>query len=92
MQISFVRSLESDDLDLLQLKMLEIGGNEKFIQFIKLFMIPNEGSDRHSKYFRRACDLYRRKLAQCAELNIEFIVNESWFDQITLTEGNMMLQ
>ena len=67
--------------------MLEIGGNRKFLEFLQLFMVQNEDSDRHSKYYTQACALYRDKLAQCAELDIDFIVDQSWFEELTITEG-----
>ena len=80
-----------DHLDPVQEKMLEIGGNRKFLEFISLFMIQNEDSDRHSKYYRRACALYRQKLKHCAEEDLHFNVDESWFDELTLFEGYEMI-
>ena len=90
--ISFVRSLEMDQLDPIQIKMLEIGGNRKFLEFVQLYMMQNSDLDRHSKYYKRACGLYRDKLAKCAEEDREFIVDSSWFEELPLTEGHTMLQ
>ena len=50
-------------------------------------MIQNEDSDRHSKYHTKACDMYRKKLLQCAKEGYPFIVNQKWFDELTMTEG-----
>lgn len=81
--MSFVRSLEMDRLDPIEVKMLEIGGNRKFLEFASLFMLRNEDSDRHSKYFTKACAMYRDLLLQSARLDVEFIVDQSWFDELT---------
>ena len=89
---SFVRSLTLDKLDPVQRKMLEIGGNRNFLEFITLFKIQNEESDLYSKYFTKACAMYRDKLAQCAELDIDFIIDKSWFDELPLIEGQQMDQ
>ena len=72
--------------------MLEIGGNRKFLEFTKLFMIQNEDSDRHSKYYRKACALYREKLVECAEDDLDFIVDETWLDELPQKEGREMVQ
>ena len=50
-------------------------------------MIQNEDNDRHSKYYMKACDMYRKKLLQCAEDDCDFVVDQSWFDEMTITEG-----
>ena len=55
-------------------------------------MMQNDDSDRHSKYYKRACALYRDKLAKCAADDRDFIVDDSWFDELPLTEGHEMLQ
>lgn len=91
-KFSFVRSLEMDQLDPIQIKMLTIGGNRKFSDFTSLFMIQNEDSDRHSKYYTKACAMYRDRLLQCAELGLDFTVDQSWFDELTLTEGHEMVE
>ena len=36
--------------------------------------------------------MYRDKLVQCAELNIDFIVNQSWLDELTQSEGQEIAQ
>ena len=72
--------------------MLEIGGNRKFLEFIQLYMMQNSDLDRHSKYFKRACGVYRERLQKAAEEDIDFVVDSSWFDELPLTEGHQMLQ
>ena len=67
--------------------MLEIGGNRKFLEFIQLYQIKDDDSDRYSKYYTKACAMYRDKLLQCAELDIEFNINKSWLDEMSKSEG-----
>ena len=50
-------------------------------------MIQNEDNDRHSKYYMKACDMYRKKLLQCAEDDCDFVVDQSWFDEMAIDEG-----
>jgi hypothetical protein len=55
-----------DKIDTLHLKMLQFGGNRKFLEFIHLYNIPDTDKDRHSKYITKAVDLYRKKLSEMA--------------------------
>lgn len=80
-----------DLLDPIQIKMLEIGGNRKFLEFASIFMLRNEDSDRHSKYFTKACAMYRDFLLQSAQHDVEFTVDQSWFDHLTQIEGHELV-
>lgn len=55
-------------------------------------MIQNEDSDRHSKYYKRGCALYREKLLHAAEYDQEFVVQNSWFDELNLVDAHEMVQ
>lgn len=55
-------------------------------------MIQNEDKDRHSKYYKRACAFYRAKLLRCAEYDQEFVVDNSWFDELSLVDAHEMVQ
>lgn len=81
-----------DQMDPVQVKMLEIGGNRKFLEFIQLYMIQNDDSDRHTKYHKKACSLYREKLQECAENDLDFVVSKSWFEELNLADGHDMVQ
>lgn len=71
--------------------MLQIGGNKKFLEFTQLYMMAKKDSDQHSKYYRKACSMYRDKLAHCAEQDLEFIVDYSWLDELTQADGHEMV-
>lgn len=51
-----------DDLDKDQLKLLKHGGNRRFLEYIKLYEIINNESDRDMKYLTKACEMYRKLL------------------------------
>ena len=61
-QVSFVRSLQLDLLDLSQLEMLKKGGNRRFLEFVELYQLnkalkPNKL--QQVKYGTRAASFYR---------------------------------
>ncbi len=47
--------------------MLRYGGNNQFLEFLKLYKIENEPVE--TRYFTKACQLYRDRLKQMAENN-----------------------
>lgn len=59
-QISFVRSLQMDNISTVQLKLLKYGGNSKLRDFLHLYSLQNEPIS--TRYFTKACQLYRDKL------------------------------
>lgn len=69
--ISYVRSLMMDDWDEKQLKMLYLGGNNRFKDNFNDFNIDISNLSIEVKYLLKASDFYRRKLN--AELNNEIL-------------------
>ena len=59
-QVSFVRSLEMDNISDTQKLMLRYGGNHSFREFLKLYGLENEPLE--TRYFTKACQLYRDRL------------------------------
>ncbi|KAL8039409.1 hypothetical protein ABFX02_10G035400 [Erythranthe guttata] len=64
--ISFVRSVTMDSWSEIQLKKMELGGNEKFNNFISQYGIPKE-TDIVSKYNTKAASVYRDRIQSLAE-------------------------
>ena len=64
-----------DKIDGLHIKMLQYGGNRKFLEFQRLYNITSNDKNRHSKYITKAAELYRRLLSEMAikdcEINID---------------------
>jgi len=73
-QVSFVRSLEMDKISDLQKKMLQYGGNNQLREVLKLYGLENEPAE--TRYFTKACQFYRDKLKQMAELNQVTIITK----------------
>ena len=59
-QVSFVRSLEMDNLTEIQNRMLQYGGNKQFLEFLMLYGLENEPIE--TRYFTKATQLYRDRL------------------------------
>ena len=59
-QVSFVRSLEMDNLSEMHLKMLKYGGNQAFANFLALYHLHREPLE--TRYFTKAAQLYRDQL------------------------------
>ncbi|PIN11208.1 ADP-ribosylation factor GTPase activator [Handroanthus impetiginosus] len=64
--ISFVRSVTMDSWSEIQLKKMELGGNEKFNNFISQYGVPKE-TDVVVKYNTKAATLYRDRIQALAE-------------------------
>ncbi|KAL2485242.1 putative ADP-ribosylation factor GTPase-activating protein AGD6 [Abeliophyllum distichum] len=64
--ISFVRSVTMDSWSEIQLKKMELGGNERFNQFILQYGIPKE-TDIVTKYNTNAASVYRDRIQSLAE-------------------------
>ncbi|KAI3474078.1 hypothetical protein Pfo_028866 [Paulownia fortunei] len=64
--ISFVRSVTMDSWSEIQLKKMELGGNEKFNSFISQYGIPKE-TDIVAKYNTKAASIYRDRIQALAE-------------------------
>ncbi|KAH6824857.1 ARF-GAP domain 7 [Perilla frutescens var. hirtella] len=64
--ISFVRSVTMDSWSEIQLKKMELGGNEKFNNFISQYGVPKE-TDIVSKYNTKAAAVYRDRVQALAE-------------------------
>lgn len=80
-----------DKIDGLHIKMLQYGGNRKFLEFIRLYNITNNDKDRHSKYITKAVDLYRRLLSEMAIKDIKIPI-ESWiFNELKLEDGQDLI-
>ena len=64
-QISFVRSLSMDAITDKQLKMLSLGGNKLFNEFMEMYGLASEPS--HTKYKTKAAEFYRGMLKAMTE-------------------------
>ncbi|KAL8484010.1 hypothetical protein ACS0TY_026633 [Phlomoides rotata] len=64
--ISFVRSVTMDSWSEIQLKKMELGGNEKFNSFINQYGIPKE-TEIVAKYNTKAASVYRDRIQSLAE-------------------------
>ncbi|KAL0309832.1 UNVERIFIED_CONTAM: putative ADP-ribosylation factor GTPase-activating protein AGD6 [Sesamum radiatum] len=76
--ISFVRSVTMDAWSEIQLKKMEVGGNEKFNSFIAQYGIPKE-TDIVAKYHTNAASIYRDRIQALAE-------GKSWRDPPVVKE------
>lgn len=64
--ISFVRSVTMDSWSEIQLKKMELGGNDNFNKFISQYGIPKE-TDIVTKYNTKAASVYRDRIQSLAE-------------------------
>ncbi|KAL3623094.1 hypothetical protein CASFOL_031910 [Castilleja foliolosa] len=64
--ISFVRSVTMDSWSEIQLKKMELGGNERFNNFISQYGIP-KGTDIVAKYNTKGAAVYRDRIQSLAE-------------------------
>ncbi|PHU05403.1 putative ADP-ribosylation factor GTPase-activating protein AGD6 [Capsicum chinense] len=64
--ISFVRSVTMDSWSEIQLRKMELGGNENLIRFMKSYEISKE-TDIVTKYNSKAASVYRDKIQSLAE-------------------------
>jgi len=64
-QISFIRSLSMDALTDKQTKVLSLGGNKRFLEFMEAYGLENEPSN--IKYKTKAAEFYRNMLKAMSE-------------------------
>ena len=64
-QISFVRSLSMDGLSDQQKKLLSLGGNKRFMEFMEMYELGSEPAN--IKYKTRAAEFYRGMIKAMAE-------------------------
>ncbi|XP_075490067.1 putative ADP-ribosylation factor GTPase-activating protein AGD6 [Primulina tabacum] len=64
--ISFVRSVTMDSWSEIQVKKMELGGNEKFNNFVSQYGIPKE-TDIVTKYNTKAAAVYRDRIQALAD-------------------------
>ncbi|KAK4348518.1 hypothetical protein RND71_031273 [Anisodus tanguticus] len=64
--ISFVRSVTMDSWSEIQIRKMELGGNENFNKFVLNYGIPKE-TDIVTKYNTKAASIYRDKIQTLAE-------------------------
>ena len=88
-QVSFVRSLEMDNISEVQNLMLRYGGNRQFFQFLCLYGLEREPLE--TRYFTKACQLYRDRLKMMAELNQVFIFNKDLHNILPIEEGKQSI-
>lgn len=88
-QVSFVRSLEMDNLTDIHKKMLRYGGNKQFVEFLQLYSLENEPIG--TRYFTKACQLYRDRLKQMAELNEVFQFSKDLHYTLPIFEGKQSI-
>ena len=60
-----------DKLEPMHLKMLQYGGNRKFLEFLNIYKIPNDRENLSTKYLTKAASLYREKIYLAATTNKE---------------------
>ena len=63
-----------DNISDTQKRMLRYGGNQQFLEFLKLYGLQHEPIE--TRYFTKATQLYRERLKQMAENNEVFIFNK----------------
>ena len=80
-----------DKIDGLHIKMLQYGGNRKFLEFIRLYNITNNDKDRHSKYITKAVELYRRLLMEMAIKGHEMSVDSEIFKDLNKEDGKTLI-
>ena len=56
-----------DKIDIINQKMLILGGNKRFKEFLKIYEIKNNEENKHLKYFTKAAELYRKILMEAAQ-------------------------
>ena len=83
--VSFVRSLEMDELSDLQRSMLKFGGNRNLHEFLKLYGLEN--APFPGRYETKACKLYRDKLKKMAEDDKAFIFTKNILQALPKAEG-----
>lgn len=64
--ISFVRSVTMDSWSEIQIRKMELGGNENFNKFIALYGVPKE-TDIVTKYNTKGASVYRDRIQTLAE-------------------------
>ena len=69
--------------------MLRYGGNRQFFEFLKLYGLEFEPLE--TRYFTKACQLYRDRLKQMAELNQVFIFNKDMHNILPIEEGKQSI-
>ncbi|GAA0159576.1 GTPase-activating protein [Lithospermum erythrorhizon] len=76
--ISFVRSVTMDSWSEIQLKKMELGGNESFNKFVLQYGVPKE-TDIVKKYNTKGAEVYRNRIQALAE-------GKSWRDPPVVKE------
>jgi len=67
-----------DNISDLQKRMLLYGGNKQFREFLCLYNLENEALE--TRYFTKACQLYRDRLKQMAEQDAVFIFTKDLYN------------
>lgn len=88
-QISFVRSLEYDNLTDKELVKLRKGGNKQFSEFIKLYQLEDMPIDE--LFITKACDFYRQRLEETVINNSKLVISENMFNSLPLQIGKAFI-
>ena len=80
-----------DKIDGLHIKMLQYGGNRKFLEFIRLYNITNNDKNRHSKYITKAGELYRRLLSEMAIKDREIEIDQEILRELSVEDGQNLI-
>jgi len=76
--ISTIKSLEVDDWSKEEIKILKLGGNERFTNLIKSYNIPLTKDNKEYKYYTKAAQYYRDSLiAEAKEQDVKNIKKPS---------------
>ena len=66
-----------DNIDPLHYKMLQYGGNRKFLQVMSMYQIDNNDENRGTKYITKAAEMYRKQLMKAAVADEDFTLEDS---------------
>lgn len=65
--------------------MLKHGGNKKLFDFLRIYQLHNEPME--TRYYTKACQLYRDVLKAAGENDEPFMVTLEFYDNLAREEG-----
>lgn len=88
-QISFIRSLEFDNLSENEKFKLKLGGNRKFMEFVRLYKL--DFLEHEDIYITKASQKYRNMLEVAANKSLPFHVSQAWLADLPVKQGYLFL-
>jgi hypothetical protein len=74
-----------DNISDVQWRLLKYGGNTQFKEFLRLYGLENEPIE--TRYFTKACQLYRDRLKLMAEQNRVILFTKDLHSSLPILEG-----